>query len=636
MSDEGSVSSLSASCLLLLPPASCLLPPASCLLPPASCLLPPASCLLPPASCLLPPASCLLPPVRGGPLGSPPIGPLRSGTAEVVWKQERGARHERNRLPYLHPLRSGLRARLRGRWRPDRRGAPGRRRRLLARLRLPEGRRDRRGARRSRPAAPADAPHARPAASSRSPGTTRSISVARAPERDPRRATARDAVAIYFGNPIVHNHGALAAAPGPAERARHAQLHQRRLAGHQPALRRLVLSLRQLVVDPGPRRRSHRLLPLHRRQPARLATAASSRAPNMRARLRAHPRSAAARSWSSIRAAPRRRARPTSTSPSAPAATPRFLLAMVQRAGRARARRPRRDRRAATGWDEIERAPARAHARARRRASPACRPRRSSAWRSSSPTRRPRSPTRASASATTPSARSRRYATDLLNVAAGRLGAVGGAMFTDARPSTSRGFTRMAGIDGHDRWRSRVRGLPETLGDLPAAVLAEEIETPGPRPGARAGHLRRQPGAVDAERAPPRRGARQARVHGLDRSLRQRDDAPRRRHPAAGVEPDRRPRRRAASRRCRAQRRALVAAGGRAAGRRARRLGDPARARPSVSAAARPARPMRRSRAALSPSASAIAGNPIRFVDLLLRTGPHGDRFLPWQHAAST
>ena len=37
----------------------------------------------------------------------------------------------------------------------------------------------------------------------------------------------------------------------------------------------------------------------------------------------------------------------------------------------------------------------------------------------------------------------------------------------------------MAGIDGHDRWRSRVRGLPETLGDLPAAVLAEEIETPG-------------------------------------------------------------------------------------------------------------------------------------------------------------
>src|SRR5438105_481039 len=36
------------------------------------------------------------------------------------------------------------------------------------------------------------------------------------------------------------------------------------------------------------------------------------------------------------------------------------------------------------------------------------------------------------------------------------------------------------GRDGHHRWQSRVRGLPETLGDLPSAVLADEIETPGP------------------------------------------------------------------------------------------------------------------------------------------------------------
>ena len=62
----------------------------------------------------------------------------------------------------------------------------------------------------------------------------------------------------------------------------------------------------------------------------------------------------------------------------------------------------------------------------------------------------------------------------------------------------------MTGGDGHGRWRSRVRGLPETLGDLPAAMLAEEIETPGRRAGARARHLRRQPGAVDAERPAPR------------------------------------------------------------------------------------------------------------------------------------
>ena len=36
---------------------------------------------------------------------------------------------------------------------------------------------------------------------------------------------------------------------------------------------------------------------------------------------------------------------------------------------------------------------------------------------------------------------------------------------------------RLADLDGHDRWRSRVRGLPEALGDLPSATLADEIES---------------------------------------------------------------------------------------------------------------------------------------------------------------
>jgi anaerobic selenocysteine-containing dehydrogenase len=70
------------------------------------------------------------------------------------------------------------------------------------------------------------------------------------------------------------------------------------------------------------------------------------------------------------------------------------------------------------------------------------------------------------------------FATDLLNLATGRLGAVGGAMFTTPAIDVSR-LSRMPGFDGHGRFRSRVRGLPETLGDLPAACLAEEIETPG-------------------------------------------------------------------------------------------------------------------------------------------------------------
>jgi anaerobic selenocysteine-containing dehydrogenase len=71
------------------------------------------------------------------------------------------------------------------------------------------------------------------------------------------------------------------------------------------------------------------------------------------------------------------------------------------------------------------------------------------------------------------------WATDLLNVAAGRVGREGGPMFPT--PAIDVGtFARLAGLDGHDRWRSRVRQLPETLGDLPSATLVDEMETPGP------------------------------------------------------------------------------------------------------------------------------------------------------------
>jgi len=70
------------------------------------------------------------------------------------------------------------------------------------------------------------------------------------------------------------------------------------------------------------------------------------------------------------------------------------------------------------------------------------------------------------------------YATDLLNLAAGRLGKTGGALF--GRPAFDIcHIAPLVGINGHGRWHSRVRGLPETGGDLPASILAEEMETPG-------------------------------------------------------------------------------------------------------------------------------------------------------------
>src|SRR2546430_3532888 len=70
---------------------------------------------------------------------------------------------------------------------------------------------------------------------------------------------------------------------------------------------------------------------------------------------------------------------------------------------------------------------------------------------------------------------------DVLNVLTGNLDREGGAMF----PRAAAGAHNTTGIPGRGRgarfgrWKSRVRGLPEVFGELPAVCLAEEIETPG-------------------------------------------------------------------------------------------------------------------------------------------------------------
>lgn len=68
---------------------------------------------------------------------------------------------------------------------------------------------------------------------------------------------------------------------------------------------------------------------------------------------------------------------------------------------------------------------------------------------------------------------------DVLNVLTGNLDRAGGAMFplaaagqSNAKPGKRRGFT-------HGRFRSRVRDLPEVIGEIPVATLADEILTPG-------------------------------------------------------------------------------------------------------------------------------------------------------------
>jgi anaerobic selenocysteine-containing dehydrogenase len=70
---------------------------------------------------------------------------------------------------------------------------------------------------------------------------------------------------------------------------------------------------------------------------------------------------------------------------------------------------------------------------------------------------------------------------DVLNVLTGNLDRPGGALF----PLAAAGQKNSSGEPGRGRgvqigrWRSRVRGLPESYGELPVAALAEEIETPG-------------------------------------------------------------------------------------------------------------------------------------------------------------
>lgn len=70
---------------------------------------------------------------------------------------------------------------------------------------------------------------------------------------------------------------------------------------------------------------------------------------------------------------------------------------------------------------------------------------------------------------------------DVLNALTGNLDREGGAMFTRAAagqrnssgaPGSGRGFKM-------GRWHTRVRALPEALGELPVSALAEEIDTPG-------------------------------------------------------------------------------------------------------------------------------------------------------------
>jgi anaerobic selenocysteine-containing dehydrogenase len=70
---------------------------------------------------------------------------------------------------------------------------------------------------------------------------------------------------------------------------------------------------------------------------------------------------------------------------------------------------------------------------------------------------------------------------DVINVMTGNLDREGGVMF----PLSAAGQRNSTGTPGagkgvrFGRWHTRVRGLPETYGELPVSCLAEEMDTPG-------------------------------------------------------------------------------------------------------------------------------------------------------------
>ena len=68
---------------------------------------------------------------------------------------------------------------------------------------------------------------------------------------------------------------------------------------------------------------------------------------------------------------------------------------------------------------------------------------------------------------------------EVVNVLLGRLGAEGGSLFPRPALATISSTARRRGPISTGKWRSRVRGAPEVMGQAPLSCLAEEIDTPG-------------------------------------------------------------------------------------------------------------------------------------------------------------
>ena len=290
----------------------------------------------------------------------------------------------------------------------------------------------------------------------------------------------RDAVAAYIGNPSAHNLSSLIYGRVVLKALQTRNLFSASTVDQYPKqmASALMFGSGATVAVPDVDRTDHLLIlganPL-------ASNGSLLTAPDMRGRLRAHPRARRQGRRRRPAAHAHRRARPTSTTSSARgptrccssrSSTRCSTRTSPSRAPLADARRgPRRGPRAG-----------RRHRARRRRGARAASPRREIRRMARELAAAPSAAVYGRIGTTT-----QRFGTtaswlvDVLNVVTGNLDRPGGAMF----PRTATVSSNTAGEPGRGRgaafgrWHSRVRGLGEVFGELPVACLAEEIETPG-------------------------------------------------------------------------------------------------------------------------------------------------------------
>lgn len=283
----------------------------------------------------------------------------------------------------------------------------------------------------------------------------------------------RDAIASYLGNPTTHNLGALLFAPQLVRTLRTKNRFSATSVDQLPHMLASYSMLGHQLLLPIPDIDRTRHMLIIGANPI-VSNGSLMTAPDVRARLRAIRE----RGGKVVVVDPRR----TETAQFAdehcfirPGTDALFLLGMLHTIFAEHLDRPGRLRELATGWDELRAIAARF---APERAAP------HTGIAADTIRRLAREFAAADAAvcyarvgaSTQPFGTLCQWLTNALNIATGNFDRPGGAMF----PLPAVDLLRLpkafgVGRGSLDRWRSRVRGLPEFGGELPVAALAEEI-----------------------------------------------------------------------------------------------------------------------------------------------------------------